>query len=242
MRRFVAACSVVLISIALFAACGGGSDKANSPLDSIGATSPSGSSGNASSDIAQLYADATKQKFKITFTTGGGESTTYAQDGTGRSMWSSGGSQTFISPTATVNCNTVSGNATCYSSAAGGTTSPFLGIYQAAKTYVTQLAAYGDKSSKAIAGRDAECVTISADSVANKAPGPLAAIAAAIKGSVGYCIDKSTGVLLQASATDASGKETKAFDVTKFEQPSDSDLTPPSTHGSAPSYTIPGGG
>jgi len=242
MRRFVAACSVVLISIVLLAACGGGSDKANSPLDSIGATSPSGSSGNATSEIARLYGDAPKQKFKITFTTGGEESTTYAQDGNGRIMWRTGSSQTFISPTATVNCDTVSGNATCLSSAAGGTTNPFVEYYNAARTYVNELAAYGDKSSKTIAGRHADCVTISAAAVANKAGPAVAAIAAAIKGSLEYCVDKSTGVLLEATTTDASGKETKAFEVTKYEEPSDSDFTPPATHGSTPSYTIPGGG
>src|SRR5207237_4418361 len=119
----------------------------------------------------------------------------------------------------------------------GATVSSFLGIYNAGKTYVTALAAYGDRSSKTIAGRDAECVTISGDSVAAKAGPAVAPIASAIKGSVGYCIDKDTGVLLEATATDASGKKTTGFEVKKYEESSDSDFTSQDTPMTVPGYT-----
>ena len=75
------------------------------------------------------------------------------------------------------------------------------------------------------------------------AAGPVAAaFAAAIKGSVTYCVDKDTGVLLLFTTKDADGKTSSSFTVTKYEEPSDSDFTPPATPGSVPSYTIPGGG
>jgi hypothetical protein len=237
MRRFVASCSVVLIAIALLGACGGSESKTPAASDTKpDTTTPDGSG----SDIAQLYADMTKQKFKVTFTSGGDDSTTYAQDGNGKSFYTSGDSQTFTSSSGTVTCSTVSGTATCTQVPGGATVSPFLGVYNAGKTYVTALAAYGDKSTKTIAGRDAECVTISGDSVASKAGPAVAAIAAAINGSVGYCVDKDTGVLLQATATDASGKDSTLFEVTKYEEPSDSDFTPPATPQAVPSYTLPG--
>jgi hypothetical protein len=248
MRRFLASCSVVVIAIALLGACGGSESKnPASPGTNPGDTSPGGS---GSSDIAKLYADAAKQKFKITFSSGSGDSTTYAQDGNGKSVYTSGDTQTFVTATETVTCSTSSGKATCTQNPGGSTISPFLGIYNAGKTYVSALAGYGDKSSKTIAGRDAQCVTISGKSVASKAGPAAAAIAAAIKGSVGYCIDKSTGVLLEATATDASGTNTSIFQVTKYEEPSASDFTPPATPSSVslpsgytvPSYTIPGGG
>src|SRR5438105_725170 len=107
MRRFVASCSVVLIAIALFGACGGSESKTPaSPGTNPDATAPDGSG----SDLAQRYADMTKQRFKITFNGPDDDSTVYAQDGNGNSVFGAGDSRTFISPSGTVTCSTVSGD------------------------------------------------------------------------------------------------------------------------------------
>lgn len=234
MRRFVASCSVVLIAIAAFAACGGGSSK--SPASSgtqAGTTSPAGN-GSTNSDLAKLYADAAKARFKITYTSGNGSAPqTYAQDGKGNSVYGSADSQYFTSASGSVSCNTDSnGKATCLQVPGGATVNPFLTLFQAGKSYIDALGGrYGDVSSKTIAGRDAKCVTISAKSIAG---------VNGIKGSATYCIDKGTGVLLEISGTDASGKDATSLTVTKFEEPTDSDFTPPATPSSVPGYTVPG--
>ena len=254
MRRFVATFSTVLIAIAVLGACGG--SESNSGLGASGTNASNNSSpgGSGSSDnFSKLYADAANKKFKVTFTTADGSATTYGQDGNGKSFWSSGDTQYFTSSTGSVTCSTSSGAPTCTQVPGNGTTSPFLGFYNGAKAYVGALASYGDKSSKTIAGRDAQCVTISAASVAGKGGPAIAAVVSGIKGSLKYCVDTQTGVLLEAVTTDADGKNTTEFTVTKFEEPSDSDFTPPATAStisvppgytvpSIPSYTIPGGG
>ena len=236
MRRFVACCSAFLLALAVLGACGGDSAKTTSETNASDTTSPDDGSGN---DFAQLYADAAKARFKITFDSPNDDSTVYAQDGNGKSVYGAGDSQTFISPSGTVTCSTVSGTSTCTQVPVGATVNPFLGIFNAGQTYIQALGNFADKESKTIAGRDAECVTFSKETVKDAGPAGRA-IASAIKGSLTYCVDKDTGVLLESSTTDEGGTTTNSFKVTKFEEPSDSDFTPPATAQTSPSYTIPG--
>ena len=207
MRRIIASCSVVLLSIVLLGACGGSSDKPASSNSEPSLTLPDGN--GSSNEFSKLYEDSLKQKFKITFVDDSGDETTYAQDGNGKSMYSSGDSQYFISADETVTCNKSSGGeAECTKVGVGTSVNPFLGIYNAGKTFVTALARFGDNSSKTIAGRDADCVTFSKKTV--EEAGPLgAALGSAIKGSLTYCVDKETGVLLEYSTKDADGKTTE---------------------------------
>jgi len=232
MRRPVASRSVVLIAIALFAACGGSSSKSPASSGTGPNTTTSNSSGSTNGDLAKLYADAAKARFKITYTSGtGSETQTYAQDGKGNSVFGTADSKYFTSASGSVSCNTASGKATCLERG-GATVNPFLTLFQAGKSYLDALGGrYGDVASKTIAGRAAKCVTISAESIAR---------ISGIKGSATYCIDKDTGVLLEISSTDASGTHDTSFNVTKFEEPTDSDFTPPATPSSAPGYTTPG--
>ena len=222
MRRSLATGSVVLVAIALLGACGGSSSKgAASPDTKKSDTSTTTTSGSSSDgDFAKLVADASKERFKITYTTGSGnDEQTYAQDGKGNSVYGSSDSQYFTSADGSVSCNTDStGKATCTKVPGIGTAiSPFLSLFQAGKAAINALGGtYGDVSSKTIAGRDAKCVTIS------------------VGASASYCIDTKTGVLLEISAKDPSGKELTSFTVTKFEEPSDSDFTPPATPGTIP--------
>jgi len=233
MRRPVKLCPVVLIAIALFAACGGSSSKSPASSGTGPNTTASNGSGSTNGDLAKLYADAAKARFKITYTSGtGSETQTYAQDGKGNSVFGTADSKYFTSASGSVSCSTASGKATCLEVPGGATVNPFLTLFQAGKSYIDALGGkYGDVTSKTIAGRDAKCVTISAESIAK---------VSGIKGSATYCIDKDTGVLLEISSTDASGTHDTSFNVTKFEEPTDSDFTPPATPSSAPGYTIPG--
>jgi hypothetical protein len=234
MRRLVASCSIILVAIALLAACGGSSSK--SPASS-GGKQPGTNGGSSESAFATLYAGAANKKFKITFTIGNSkDERTYAQDGNGKSVYTAGDSQIFTSPAGSFVCTTTSGTATCAPLPGSDTTSPFAGYYSAGKKYLAALGGkIGDESSKTIAGRAANCATISAQSVA----GAAGAIASGIKGSATYCIDKDTGVLLEIGSTDASGNESTAFTVTKFAEPADSEFTLPAPPQPGPSYTPP---
>lgn len=224
MRRFIASCSVVLLSIALLGACGGSSEKEG--VATPGTKSDSSNDGNNSSDddYAKLVADAAKARFKITYTSGNdGDEQTYAQDGKGTSVYGSGNTQYFTSAEGSVSCSTDSdGKAACTKVPGSTGAIPFLGLFQAGKAAIDSLGGiYGDTSSKTIADRDAKCITI-----------PVA--------SVSYCIDKETGVLLEISA-ETSGKKEVSFKVTKFEEPSDSDFEPPATPDTLPGITYPPG-
>jgi hypothetical protein len=224
MRRFLASCSVVLVAIALLGACGGSSSKAGSPSDTKADNSSNDGNGSSDSDFAKLVADASKARFKITYTTGSGsDEQTYAQDGKGTIVYGSADSQYFTSDDGSVACNTDSdGKATCTKVSGGSSISPFLTLFQSGKAAIDALGGrYGDVSSKTIAGRDAECLSIT------------------VAASATYCIDKETGVLLELSAKSASGKQESSFTVTKFEEPSDSDFTPPATPETIPSVSIP---
>ena len=231
MRKFVASGSAVLIAVGLLAACGSnGSSKAN--RSTTPTTAAAGGGGSQSSDISKLVADANKQRYKITYTDGGGNTQTYEQDGKGNSVSSNGDSQTFVSKGKTINCATTSGKATCTESPiaiAGGAASPFLGALTLEQTQLGALGStLGTKSSKTIAGRDAECVTFTAADLAGAAGRAIAkSQGKSLKGSYSYCIDKNTGVTLEISGTDESGTNHTSLSVTKFEQPSDSDFTPP---------------
>jgi hypothetical protein len=244
MRKVIASCSVILLAGIALAACGGSSGSAKA-----GATNPpsgaSGASGGAtgssgSDDLSALYGEAANAKFKITFTDNDGTATTFAQDGNGNSMYKSGDSQFFTSSSGSVSCSNINTTPKCIKTSIGTSVNPFLGIFNAGKTYIQALGKYGDTSSKTIAGRDATCVEFSKDSVASAGP-VAAAVASAIKGSLTYCIDKKTGVLLSFATVDADGKTTDSFTVTEYGEPSDSDFTPPATPESIsiPSISLP---
>lgn len=243
MRRFVAACSMAVIALAVLAGCGGSSSKTGS-----GASSDTNANGgSSSSDLSKLIADASKQKYKITYDNGG-SSLTYAQDGNGNSVFGDGDSLTFVSKAATVSCDKSSGSWKCTQSpvSASELTNPFLGVLQSQKAALSALGdTFGHTTDTTIAGRDAQCLTFSQKDILGGAGAAIAgAVGAKLKGSATYCIDKKTGITLEVSGTDDSGKKSTVLAVTKFETPIDSDFTPPATPQkvTVPTIALPGGG
>ena len=233
MRRFAVALSALLIATPLLAACGGSSDKPSSLGDLTGTTAKGSSSTGGDNEFSKLIAEVNKQRFKITYTDDSGDTKTLEQDGNGNSVYGSGDSLTFISKDSTVNCEKSSDTYDCTQTpgSVGALGNPFTGVLSLAKTYFSALGdKVGHKSSKSIAGRDADCVSFSEKDVIGAVGGALAGAAGAgLKGSLTYCLDKKTGVALEVSGTDDSGKQTTSILVTKFEEPSDSDFTPPAT-------------
>jgi hypothetical protein len=241
MRKIIASCSAALIAIAVLGACGSSASSKSSDTNAPGTTN--GSSGGTSpgasgSELSQLYANASKQKFKITFTDDSGDTQVYEQDGQGNSVWNTGDSKIFTTSSGSATCTTDSnGKAQCLDTGATGlATNLFLTYFNLGKSYVTALGGnFGDTSSKTVAGRSADCVKLTAASFGAVA----AALAASIKGSLTFCVDKQTGVLLEWKATDNDGKTSSVFEVTKFEEPADSDFTLPATPQTIPSVSIP---
>jgi len=232
MRKWVASCSVVMIAAGALAACGSsGSSKATNPSET---TNPGGASSPSDSDLAKLVTNAGKQKFKLTYVDGSGASQMYEQDGKGNSVSGSDDSLTFATATSIVSCDKSSGAYQCTETPAsqGNAASPFSGIVTAVQSQFTALGGhFGSRSSKTIAGRDAECVTFSQDDL----------VGSAAQVSYSGCIDKQTGATLEVAVDDA-GKKTTSLLVTKFEEPGPSDFTPPvtpSTYASSLSITLP---
>ena len=217
MRRFVAACSVVLIAIALLGACGGSEEE--------GPRSSDANNNSSVDDYTKLLGDSAKARFKITYTGDDGEEHTYAQDGKGNRVYDSGDTQYFTSADGSVSCNTdTDGHPTCTQLPGTAAAIPFLGLLSRGKAAIATLGGrFGDTSSKTIAGRDAKCLTVS------------------VGASATYCIDSETGVLLEISARSASGKDLVSLKVTKYEEPSDSDFTPPAPPDTVPDISYPSG-
>jgi hypothetical protein len=229
MRGFVASCSAVILAAAGLAACGGGSGHhPSAPSTNVGGSSPS------TNALSQLVANANKQKFKITYVDGGGNTQSYEQDGNGDSVSGSAGSLTFVTKTATTVCDQTNGAYQCTQSpiSPDAAANLFSGVVTAFQSQLSALGGrYGSQSTTTIAGRDAQCVTFSAADFEGSVDATTApALAVQPQASYSYCIDTLTGVTLKVAVTDASGKQTTSLLVTNFALPKASDFTPPATH------------
>lgn len=245
MRKFVASCSALLIAAGFLAACGGSSAKTGADTNDPTVTTERDGSDGDSTDLENLVGEASKERFKITYTNDSDDEQTYAQDGDGNSVFGDGDSKTFISKDATITCQKNDDVYECQQSplSIGALGNPFTGILTLSQQYIRALGGrLGDTSSKEIAGRDAECVTFSAKDIAGSLGGAIAdAAGKSLKGSATYCIDKETGVPLEVSSTDDDGEESSTIIVTKYEEPSDSEFEVPATPTTTPGISLPPG-
>jgi len=231
MRKSGASFFAVAVAVAALAACGGGggSSKAQDTLPQP-TQAPSSAQG-----LANLVAHAARQRYKITFTDQSGTSQTYAQDGTGNSVEIAGGTETFVTKTATINCDKSSATFVCTKSPRSPASgNPLFGVLSLEQTQLSSLGGNSsDRSNKTIAGRDAQCITFAAKDLVGDL-GENVTIPPALltsKASYTYCVDKASGVTLEVSGTNEAGARTASLEVTKFEQPSNSDFVPPATPG-----------
>jgi hypothetical protein len=228
MRKPLASSFAVVIAVAALAACGGGggSSKAQDTLP-LPTQAPSSAQG-----LANLVAHAAQQRYKITFTDQSGTSQSYAQDGTGNSAQIALDSETFVTKTATINCDKTSSNFVCTKSPrsiVGG--NPLFGVLSLEQTQLSALGGnLGGRSNKTIAGRDAQCITFAPkDLVGDTGTATIPEALLNSKATYTYCVDKATGVTLEVSGTNDAGTHTTSLEVTKFEQPIASDFVPPAT-------------
>jgi hypothetical protein len=241
MRRLVSGCAAAVLAATLVAACGS-SSKPEAGGDTTTSAGSSGGGGN-SDNFSALLDNLSRQAFKVTWTDGSGTEHTDAQDGKGNTMSLVGDTQVFRTSGLTVTCSK-SATWTCTQTSVNiGSNSGYAAISAAEKNYVTALADhFGSTSQKTIAGRDADCFTITA-----KDFGAVSAVAgalgASLKGALMYCNDHQTGVVLENTATDEQGDTSTILLVTEFGQPSGADFEPPATPTiiTVPTITPPGG-
>jgi len=240
---------VVAATLAL-AACGGSSKKSVNPVAG-GTTAPTtagGSSSGSSSDFSKLAGEYAKAKIKITYastSSGSNETLTIAQDGNGKSAFTTGGSTIYNDGTKSIACEGTGPSAQCTDmSSLGGATANigalFTGTFSGLAAALATLGG-GDKSSDNIAGRDASCVKYKASDLIGKlATLPLFkdskdnASDYDPNDSATICVDKQTGYLLKISST-KKGKAEEALVATAVGEPTDSDFTPPATPATMPS-------
>jgi hypothetical protein len=229
---FVVSCSV-LCAAAMLTACSGGGSTAKPAATTAGG----GSAGLLSSrELTTLVAAAAKEKFKVSYTDGNGDTLRYAQDGAGNVMQGTADAETFGSKTATISCakNARTFRCTRASGALGAADNPFTSVVTLLQTYLSGLAGdVGRQSTRTIAGRSAQCLTFSARDLSGNIRGTVEV--AEPKVSATYCIDETTGATLEVSQTDRSGTSTTSLVVTDFGVPTAADFVPPTAPTPLPS-------
>jgi hypothetical protein len=245
MRRLVAGCAATLLAATVVVACGSSSKpEANSGTTTTNASSAAATNGGNNTDFAAVLNRIAKQKFKVTWTDSSNNEHTYAQDGNGNTASIDGDSELFGTPTSIVRCDKTGDAWSCTQMpvAAGGN-SQYLAQSAAEKNYVAAVAdRFGSRSSKTIAGRIADCFTITAADFGAASAG-ASALGASLKGALTYCNDRGTGAVLENTVTSEEGDASAQLLVTKFEEPSAADFQPPATPTivTIPAITPPGG-
>jgi hypothetical protein len=222
----IAATSMLVLALG---ACGSSSSKG---LNLPGATNKSGGSDNSKSSgngsFADLIGKAKTADIKISYKTSkNGDEFTLIQRGND-TVYISGDTSVYSVGGKSTTCQGTGSDAKCTSLPSTGSLGKGLGtgLLSSYSTLLSTLATSPlvkdvKTSKETIAGRSAQCVTLT---------GALAATGQS--GTV--CVDASTGILL--SVKDDSGS---LFEATSVGEPSDSDFKLPATPQTIPSYTIP---
>ncbi len=260
----------VLAATMIFAACGGSSK--NNSTGSGGTTGSTAKSGGNtgttakggsgdSSDLSKLAGEFSKAKIKITYTStgGAGDAITIAQDGNGKSSFTTGSSTFYTDGKSSIACDGTGTSAHCtdvgsLGGAAGASIGATLTASFSALASLMSTLGGGHKSSETIAGRDASCVEYRAsDFIGRIASIPFfkdsgeKASDYNANDTATICIDKQTGFLLKLTGTKKGAPQDQLV-ATAVSEPTDSDFTPPVTPETLPSLpsgitipTTPGG-
>jgi len=216
MRRIVA---ILAVSAIALAGCGGSSG------------SKSDSNGNSDS-FSKLFEQSRNATLKVTYSSTdengtSGDEFTIAQDGPDKIAFMSGDSAVIVNGATATQCSSLQSEPTC---------TDYPGGVAAARTQITAATAtltaansaitgdaesngVGKSSTSQIAGRTAECVSIT--------PGGIVGDLAKRLGGGSYesCLDKDTGVVLKWEVQ--GGKQAAGIIATKVEQPTAADFEVP---------------
>jgi hypothetical protein len=225
---------VVVLGALTVAACGGSSSSSNAKSGS----NPTQSGGSSSFD--QLYNQRKNASLKVTYQTmdssgTAGDTFTIAQDGATKTAYINADEETIVNGDTVTTCSNLKDKPECTTqpggaAAAQATVAAFTGLLTAAETGINAWAAAGgkgDQSTETIAGRTADCVTITGSSLLGSVGGAIASALGANK-DAGYesCIDKDTGVLLKWVLVGVKGDQS-GVTASEVTTPSDADFQPP---------------
>jgi hypothetical protein len=241
MRKTMATVLGLVLVVGLIGGCGSDDDDGG---DAGGTTAPTTTEGDGggSNDFSEIVAKAKSANIRIVYQRDGEDSITIAQNGEGKSAYTSGDSTIFTDGDTTVSCEGTGDDAECKEIPFGGAAASFLTTFTGLFTGLVNLPESvfgGEVSSDTIAGRDASCITFGAGDFS-----PLAALAGAlddaIDGEATICVDDETGFLLKLETDDGSSQK-ELFLATEVGEASESDVTPPVTPSKVtlPSISIP---
>lgn len=224
MKKFLLVFAIAGLALA---GCGGSSSD----------DSGNGGSGGGDDQFSQLLEKQSKANIRVTYRTGDGDEWTVSQDGAGKVAYIRDDTHLIKDGGTVTSCNNIDTEPECTEATgtlAEAALTPFTGLFGLANTYIEaakQANSFGDTSSETIAGRSAECVTITLENLGGIA-GNIAGKIAGDRADDGFktCADKETGILLlwQPVGVDEAANDSKveAIEVT---EPRDSDFTPPAT-------------
>jgi hypothetical protein len=231
MRKILVA---LVVSTLAIAACGGGGSSKNTKTKT-------GSNSSGSSSFDQLYNQRSNATIKVTYQNldqsgKAGDSFTVAQQGKDKTAYVTGDSEVIVNGDTVTNCSNLQNTPDCTATtngaaAAQAAVAGLTGLLTAAQTQISAWATaggVGDQSTETVAGRTAQCVKITASSVAGKLGAAAAAALAGKNADAGYetCIDKDTGVLLKWVVINVSNDQSGIV-ASAVTQPTDADFQAP---------------
>jgi hypothetical protein len=242
MKKFLL---ILVVAGLALAGCGGSSSDDNS----------SGSSGNGSGDNAfgELLDKQANAVLRVTYRNQDGKEWTVSQDGKDKTAYINDETHIIKVGDTTTVCTNLDSEPECQDMSgtlAQGAISSFTGLFSFAQTYIEaakQAKSFGDMSSETIAGRSAECVTITPSTIGGLA-GNLVEKFAGDRADEGWkaCVDKDTGVMLLLATVGTDDANADKVEAIEVGEPEASDFEPPAepeqvTIPSLPEVSLPDG-
>jgi hypothetical protein len=228
MRKVLAVSVGLLFMLGALASCGGsGSSKAKTD------TKSGASTGNDEFD--QLLAKQDKARIRVTYQTDS-DTFTVSQDGNGSVAYIDKDSKVIKNGNTVTSCSGLPDNPDCQSltgDTANAALVPFTAILTLAKTEIDaakKAGGYGKETSETIAGRDADCVTITVGNALGNAGKIIGKISGA-NTDAGWkaCADKQTGIMLLWTSVGTNDNNSGKIEATAVGDPQPDDFTTPST-------------
>lgn len=225
MKKFVL---VFVVAGLALAGCGGSSAK-----DTDSGGSDNGSGSNAFGELLDKQNSAV---LRVTYRNENGDEWTVSRDGTEKTAYINDDTHIIKVGETTTVCDNLDSEPECRDMSgtlATAAISSFTGYFAFATTYIEaakKARTFGDMSSETIAGRSAECVTITPATIGGLA-GNLAEKFAGDKANQGWkaCADKDTGVMLLLATVGTDDANADKVEAIEVGEPQASDFEPPAS-------------
>jgi hypothetical protein len=222
MKKFLL---VFVVAGLTLAGCGGSSAKD---------TDSGSGNGDGNGAFGALLDKSSSATLRVTYRNEDGKEWTVSQDGPDKTAYINDDTHIIKVDGTTTVCSNIDTEPECQdmTGALGqAAISSFTGLFAFAQTYIEaakQAKSFGDMSSETIAGRSAECVTITPSTIGGLA-GNLAEKFAGDKADQGWkaCVDKDTGVMLLLATVGTDDANADKVEAIEVGEPQASDFEPP---------------